>query len=834
MKKEDRKKDLSGLLYHLADNIIGFDDGYETKGEKAGKTVNETVGAVVDDPVQALKSIVDAGKGLAEDISAGPVAYTNKDVTENPDGTVPLTSKQQEQMLGDVFGLAAGIGSPSIGAKFDPDKVSMFIGAKAKHTDTDAQDFPLPTSRGADGNTRYEIADNELVVDTSKIRLNKAINLIDVLDHPELYRQYPDLAEVKFMAQDLPADLRGFYLEPEGPSPAVITVNMDMLDNPLDLQDTLLHETQHHIQKIEGWEPGTNPSIVSGKEWELINSKDNLQKWNAYLLEMDTHLDKEGSIPKFLGAVKRNTDSESVKEEIDYFIRASRANPRSTEFLSVELFNEAGDEIKTFLKDPSLTLGELLNHLGLPVRPLLRDPRDLSPHYHSIPTSEHETYARNSGEVEARNTPYRQDLNMLDRWASPVEDSEDRLRSEQWFTPRNYSEGGLAVEKDPVSGNEVPAGATPEEVRDDIDANLSEGEYVIPANVVRYFGVSHFEKLVQKANKGFEEMQANGRIGGEPKQDPEPEDDLPLTDEELAAADGAPALQMNEGGLVPDVFDPSQYQMGFSTRSGGTPSQATGGQGIQNKIYRGPDGERRVIMFINGVPINQIPDGYVEDTPESRAATEEANKQMVDETIEKGGYSADDAASDAPATPDWAGMTPEGREATARAGQTFGGVIGGMLGLGPLGANLAASGQKSEMAAQGLSEDQMPDNVTGRTGMIDGLLDNLSRSNSSSKDVSFDPDTNSFSSDGISVSKGLMDAVNDAVSDPSAPAPAPAPSAPSGPSADGGDDGDDGDDGYGGAGNDYGNFRKGGLVMKTASKGKKTKKSSKKGLATRK
>ena len=69
---------------------------------------------------------------------------------------------------------------------------------------------------------------------------------------------------------------------------------------------------------------------------------------------------------------------------------------------------------------------------------------------------------------------------------------------------------------DPVSGNEVPTGSLPEEVRDDIPAQLSEGEYVVPADVVRFFGVKFFEDLRTEAKTGFNAMEANGRIGGEP------------------------------------------------------------------------------------------------------------------------------------------------------------------------------------------------------------------------------------------------------------------------------------------------------------------------------
>ena len=50
-----------------------------------------------------------------------------------------------------------------------------------------------------------------------------------------------------------------------------------------------------------------------------------------------------------------------------------------------------------------------------------------------------------------------------------------------------FEEGGLNQEGgmiDEVSGNDVPVGSTQEEVRDDIPAQLSEGEFVFPADVV--------------------------------------------------------------------------------------------------------------------------------------------------------------------------------------------------------------------------------------------------------------------------------------------------------------------------------------------------------------
>lgn len=107
---------------------------------------------------------------------------------------------------------------------------------------------------------------------------------------------------------------------------------------------------------------------------------------------------------------------------------------------------------------------------------------------------------------------------------------------------------------DPVSGNEIPPGGAPEEVRDNIPIKASEGEYMLPADVVKYFGLDYIEKLITKAKTGMEELQANGRIGGSGP------DDLPFSPEELVAheqelaAEAAPAeevpMQMAVGGFV--------------------------------------------------------------------------------------------------------------------------------------------------------------------------------------------------------------------------------------------------------------------------------------------
>ena len=105
---------------------------------------------------------------------------------------------------------------------------------------------------------------------------------------------------------------------------------------------------------------------------------------------------------------------------------------------------------------------------------------------------------------------------------------------------------------DPVSGNEIPMGSTAENVRDDIPSMLSEGEIVVPADVVNYYGVKFFEDLRADAKKGYAAMDADGRIGGQPIEEPPvmgADIDIALTMEDLEATDTMGAAEPEEAFL---------------------------------------------------------------------------------------------------------------------------------------------------------------------------------------------------------------------------------------------------------------------------------------------
>ena len=102
-----------------------------------------------------------------------------------------------------------------------------------------------------------------------------------------------------------------------------------------------------------------------------------------------------------------------------------------------------------------------------------------------------------------------------------------------------FQEGGLKDEggtKDPVSGNDVPPGATQEEVRDDIPAQLSEGEFVFPADVVRYIGLEKLMRMRQEAKMGLKMMEEMGQMGN--ADEATIPDDIPFSVIDIQIAEG--------------------------------------------------------------------------------------------------------------------------------------------------------------------------------------------------------------------------------------------------------------------------------------------------------
>lgn len=202
-----------------------------------------------------------------------------------------------------------------------------------------------------------------------------------------------------------------------------------------------------------------------------------------------------------------------------------------------------------------------------------------------------------------------------------------------------FDDGGLLQEGgsvDPISGNDVPVGSTKEEVRDDIPAQLSEGEFVFPADVVRYHGLDKMMALRDEAKAGLARMDAMGQMGN--SEEATIPDGIPFNMEDLIMEEVA---EYQVGGYVPGTQQVGSYlsatPTGIQPTSTGQGTFAslqttspysmqaapTGQQQAQIpttsiipqgetelRQYINDQGQMLTIAFVGGKPVYPIPAGY--------------------------------------------------------------------------------------------------------------------------------------------------------------------------------------------------------------------------------
>jgi len=206
------------------------------------------------------------------------------------------------------------------------------------------------------------------------------------------------------------------------------------------------------------------------------------------------------------------------------------------------------------------------------------------------------------------------------------------------------NEGGMkddGGETEPTSGNKVPSGSLKEEVADDIPAMLSEGEFVFPADVVRYIGLETLMKMRQDAKQGLKMMEKMGQLGN--PEEAELPDDIPFgmadlvvvsgemkkeDDEKEEKAEGGAVGLANGGGLFDDPRfqtattgqpDPTVYTPEEAQEIKGALGQPMQPSDIQIKKIINPNNPDDFMMWQfdkEGNPMYPLPEGYVvDDTP---------------------------------------------------------------------------------------------------------------------------------------------------------------------------------------------------------------------------
>ena len=224
-----------------------------------------------------------------------------------------------------------------------------------------------------------------------------------------------------------------------------------------------------------------------------------------------------------------------------------------------------------------------------------------------------------------------------------------------------FDEGGLRDEGgtvEPDSGNEVPSGSLQKEVADDIPVMISEGEFVFPADVVRYIGLNTLMKMRQDAKQGLKMMEKMGQMGN--SEEAEIPDDIPFEMADLIVVSGEMEKEDNdkeekaEGGVVGmqsgGLFDDPRFASQTGAKSPPTLTDEDKKE-IEDKLlgtvygtitmkrYVDADGNVKYIPFIDDEPQMPIPDGYEFDdtapTPKSNVAT--TTGDSGDRTDDSGG-----------------------------------------------------------------------------------------------------------------------------------------------------------------------------------------------------
>ena len=178
---------------------------------------------------------------------------------------------------------------------------------------------------------------------------------------------------------------------------------------------------------------------------------------------------------------------------------------------------------------------------------------------------------------------------------------------------RLFAEGGMNDQGgtvDPVSGNDVPPGSLQNEVRDDIDVKISEGEFVIPADVVRYIGLERLMKLRDEAKQGLSRMAEIGQMGNsqevanpealhedEEGFDSEIDDIMKEVDGEQMGEKKFAAGGFNEPGV--DLLN--KYNI---------PRTSLTNPALDVRAYKNKEGRVMYITFFNDKPSIAIPAGY--------------------------------------------------------------------------------------------------------------------------------------------------------------------------------------------------------------------------------
>ena len=207
------------------------------------------------------------------------------------------------------------------------------------------QEIWLETGWFLDKNNRwkYDLTDKPFSLKEVNIKENTSYKLGDLVEHKALFKLYPELKDITVRIKDYNnKSTNGSYSKNSNE----INISNKLL-NIQDIEGTLIHEIQHAIQKIEGFEGGSNTRLSRLKyynslgEIEASDTKERFinEKYNNYNLDniSPSSVDKNAKHKDLNNYLQNRRTFDKIKDKI--FVKDGDSSVQKNQEMDSEKYN---------------------------------------------------------------------------------------------------------------------------------------------------------------------------------------------------------------------------------------------------------------------------------------------------------------------------------------------------------------------------------------------------------------------------------------------------------------------------------------------------------------
>lgn len=192
------------------------------------------------------------------------------------------------------------------------------------------------------GDWKFEISDEDAKI-IKKLEKNNTYRLEEILEHNDLYEMYPNLKnnKVKFTDFDIRIDENGKRYIKKGRVNNItntISLNNELISKGNDaILDTLIHEIQHRIQKIEKFTQGTTSANGFENYQNNFGEKEARNTTERRKMNYETRLDKPPVSSLNNDKIDKNKNKWYSLNEVEQNVQED--NPISSQNLSENIYS---------------------------------------------------------------------------------------------------------------------------------------------------------------------------------------------------------------------------------------------------------------------------------------------------------------------------------------------------------------------------------------------------------------------------------------------------------------------------------------------------------------